>query len=544
MPDRRPYASRGVPRRATTRRSGGRPPIVRWLAIVAGLCSALTLGVMWAANPFGADRDGTPAAALGRASAALGGGGAFGAGPTVAGAANGSELQMADVAAPAATARAGQGDRPNAAATGVAVPTLRRWDDAAPGVVLDAALVTRLDAVLAGLDGHVSLAIKDLGSGRGAVLEGDRELPAASLYKLPILYTVFDAGLSLSEALPITEDARAYDTGTMELGVGESLTVAEALERMITLSDNTSAVMLGSRVGGPRINGTLAALGMDTTHYSLERMTTSALDMLHLLDLMARGRAVSPAASADMVHLLLRQRVNDRLPRLVPDDVQVAHKTGNLPGTVNDVGLLYSPSSTVAIAALVSDTTDETAAATAIARAAQVANAYFDEQPEVASRPTLPRQPARAIPPVWREPRPVPTVTPTAEATDVAGDAADLAAVRGGAGTPGARGTSGAGAPGTSGAGATGTPGPGTPAVPAVAVATQAATLAPTAVPATPVPTVRPAAPPAPTATPVPAAPPPTPSPQPAPPSPQPAPTKAPTARPPTLGPTAVPGRR
>jgi beta-lactamase class A len=215
--------------------------------------------------------------------------------------------------------------------------------------------------------------------------------------------------------LPITEEARSYDAGTMELGVGETLTVAEAVERMITLSDNTSAVMLGSRVGGMRINATLAALGMDATHYSLDRMTTSAADMVHLLELMARGKAVSPAASADMVHLLLRQRVNDRLPRLLPGEVQVAHKTGNLPGTVNDVGLLYGPSSTLAIAALVSDTTDESAAATAIARAAQVASTYFQARVEDPSRPTIPRAPGRSIPPVWREPRPVPTVTPTVE---------------------------------------------------------------------------------------------------------------------------------
>jgi hypothetical protein len=199
----------------------------------------------------------------------------------------------------------------------------------------------------------------------------------------------------------------------MELGAGETLTVAEALERMITISDNTSAVMLGSRVGGQRINSTLAALGMDTTHYSLERMTTSALDMARLLELLAEGKAVSPQASADMVHLLLRQRVNDRLPRLLPDDVQVAHKTGNLPGTVNDVGILYGPSATVVIAALVSDTTDEAAAANGIARAAQAAYTFFDDLPEVVGRPLVPPAPARTVPPVWREPRPTPVVVPT-----------------------------------------------------------------------------------------------------------------------------------
>jgi len=120
-----------------------------------------------------------------------------------------------------------------------------------------------------------------------------------------------------------------------------------------------------------------------------------------------------------MIHLLLRQRVNDRLPRLLPNGVEVAHKTGNLPGTVNDVGILYGPSSTVAVAALVSDTSDETAAARGIAQLALAAFTYFEEQPEDVSRPMLPRAPTRPVPPVWRVPRPVPTASPTAEPDDV-----------------------------------------------------------------------------------------------------------------------------
>jgi beta-lactamase class A len=338
-----------------------------------------------------------------------------------------------------------------------ALPLTRTWDMS----VSDGVLAGQLDQALAGVDGKVSLAVKDLGSGREAVLDGDREQPAASLYKLPVLFTVFDEGLSMGEQLPITEDARSYDTGTMELGVGESLSVSEALERMVTLSDNTSAVMLGSRVGGQRINANLAALGMDTTHYSLERMTTSALDMVHLLDLLARGNAVSPGASADMVHLLLRQRVNDRLPRLLPDDVQVAHKTGNLPGIVNDVGILYGPSTTLAVAALVSDTTDETAAATGIARVALAAYSYFDELPEALNRPLVPQAPTRAIPPVWREPRPVVAVAPTVAVGAGAGGGTDANRQGGEAGS-----TEGGAASATASAVAAGTPpaGSGTPA--------------------------------------------------------------------------------
>jgi beta-lactamase class A len=315
--------------------------------------------------------------------------------------------------APSATDATAVGD---VAVAATAEPTLRQWDAAATGIKIDPALVARLDHALVGVDGHIGFAVKDLGSGRGGVLDGNLELQSASLYKLPVLYTSFAAGLRMGDALPITDEALSYDAGTMELGAGETLTVAEALERMVSLSDNTSAILLASRVGGGRINATISSLGMTTTHYSLDRMTTSALDMLHLLEFVADGDAVSPSASADMVHLLLRQRVNDRLPRLLPDEVQTAHKTGNLPGTVNDVGILYGPSSTLVVAALVSDTSDETAAATGIARLASAAYSYFEDQPEVVSRPLLPPAPARPVPPVWREPRPP---TPTPEPTEI-----------------------------------------------------------------------------------------------------------------------------
>ena len=78
-------------------------------------------------------------------------------------------------------------------------------------------------------------------------------------------------------------------------------------------------------------------------------------------------------------------------------------------------GIVYGLSSTVAVAALISDTTDEAGAATGIARVALAAYSYFEDQAENPNRPTVPRAPTRAIPPTWREPRPVPTATAVVE---------------------------------------------------------------------------------------------------------------------------------
>src|SRR2546425_2203470 len=328
MAPRRPYASRGVSRRATIRRSGGAGSTAG-VAALGAVFAVIAAAIISIANPFSSSNpSGRP-------------------GPI------GSGQSVGDPSAPFASLQSASDESSgplSIGATPMAATTSRHWEASADGIVADATLASQLDHALLGVDGQIGVAVKDLGSGRGAVLNGDLELPAASLYKLPVLYAVFDAGLKVADELPITDDALSYDAGTMELGAGETLSVAEALERMITISDNTSAVMLGGRVGPSRVNSSIAALGMNTTHYSLTRMTTSSLDILHFLDLLARGRAVSPAASADMLHLLLRQRVNDRLPRLLPDAVRVAHKTGNLPGTVNDVGIVYGPSATLAIA--------------------------------------------------------------------------------------------------------------------------------------------------------------------------------------------------
>lgn len=244
MPARRPYASRGVPRRATTRQSGTAIS-AGGVAALVGVVVVIALGVVWLGDLWPRSSQTTSSTPSASAANSVGGGSAASAGAGAAGgaqAASGSVLQMANIATPAPAGRTDVVASPQPGSTPTA--TLRRWDTGSPGLVSDSALAARLDQALVGVDGRVSVAVKDLGSGRGAVLDGDRELPAASLYKLPVLDTVFEVGLGMGEELPITEEARSYDTGSMELGVGEKLTVAEALERMITLSDNTSAVML------------------------------------------------------------------------------------------------------------------------------------------------------------------------------------------------------------------------------------------------------------------------------------------------------------
>jgi len=249
----------------------------------------------------------------------------------------------------------------------------------------DPELDARVSAVLAGVSGRIGIAIKDLHTGRGVLHDADGEYEAASLFKVPVMYEVYrqreQGRLSFAESLVLTDRHVAFDLGTLDREAGDSIVLAEALERMITISDNSSAVLLTDRVGALNIERTMQTLGLRHTRIRLNDLTTSPGDMLILLESLARGDTLNSAASAEMVRLLSRQRVNDRIPRLLPPGTIVAHKTGNLAGVVHDVGIIYGPDATLIVVVLVNRSSNERQATQVIADLALLAYEYFSRLP-------------------------------------------------------------------------------------------------------------------------------------------------------------------
>jgi beta-lactamase class A len=72
-----------------------------------------------------------------------------------------------------------------------------------------------------------------------------------------------------------------------------------------------------------------------------ENNVSTPRDMTKLLELIYTGRAASRVASDEMLRILLKQTLNDRLPRFLPPGTPVAHKTGTLSGFRNDAGVIY-----------------------------------------------------------------------------------------------------------------------------------------------------------------------------------------------------------
>jgi len=242
-----------------------------------------------------------------------------------------------------------------------------------------------------GLSGTFGIAVRDLGTGLSVLLNEDLPFQAASLYKLPVMYEVFkqrdDGALNFREEMTIGADDDAMDLGTLPWPIGTRITVGTALERMVTISDNSGAYMLTKRVSSRRINEDVAEIGLRRTTIQSEGLRTSAGDMLRLLELLAQGDAVGPATSAEMVRLMTRQQIRDRIPALMPPDAIVANKTGNLGQASHDVALVYGPRSTFAIALLSDGGTDYEALKLAMAQASR--NVYdVVNDPDFGTSPT------------------------------------------------------------------------------------------------------------------------------------------------------------
>ena len=75
---------------------------------------------------------------------------------------------------------------------------------------------------------------------------------------------------------------------------------------------------------------------------------------------------------------MLSTQKSSYIPRLLPADLMIANKPGNLDGVRNDAGIVFVPGRPFAIAVMTTFARDELDAEQSIARIAHAAWSYFD----------------------------------------------------------------------------------------------------------------------------------------------------------------------
>ena len=212
-----------------------------------------------------------------------------------------------------------------------------------------AALHRTLDAIAAAHHGVLGYAVINLDTGERLSLRGDETFPTASLVKVPILVTLYDLAekkeLSLDDPLTVIKIDQVPGSGVLQfMHPGMELSVHDAAALMIILSDNTATNLILDKIAIRRVWQKMEALGLPHTKVHSKvylRLASVAMDssikyglgvstpneMAHLFELLAQGKAVSPAADSSMLEILRNNADGESMQRYV-DGVSAPHKTG------------------------------------------------------------------------------------------------------------------------------------------------------------------------------------------------------------------------
>jgi beta-lactamase class A len=239
-----------------------------------------------------------------------------------------------------------------------------RADAAAPGPL--GTLQTELSTMSMHAPGNVGIMVEDLATGLSTSVNASAQMPAASTIKIPVMVEVFKrlahGDFDLNRKVTLQQSDRDWGWGDLSDAPGGSrYTVSKLLTLMITESDNTATNMLIRLVGRSAINREMRSLGLHETYLTdyirsdgpiRYALRSSAFDMVSLLTAMARYRLIDEWSSREMIAIMTGQHHNGLIPEPLPPGTTIAHKTGELHDTLNDVGIVYLNSEPYAIAVM------------------------------------------------------------------------------------------------------------------------------------------------------------------------------------------------
>lgn len=254
----------------------------------------------------------------------------------------------------------------------------------------DSELQAIVEEVVGGLPGTWGVAVKKLDTGQFAVFNGDKQQVSASLYKVWVLGELFrqaKAGiLDLDDFEVATAQDAAYDTalGEVRVPAGSEIQLSRAAYLMVTLSDNTSAVLLTRLLGPANVRRFMQQAGQSDSVFDFDGggdNLTTPLDALRIMEMIATSRLVDAQSSAGMVELMLGQQIANLLPEGLPEGTPFAHKTGALEYLLHDSGIIYGPSGPFIISAMSSELPDYGIAWEAMPELSRRVYEYFNKRP-------------------------------------------------------------------------------------------------------------------------------------------------------------------
>jgi beta-lactamase class A len=193
---------------------------------------------------------------------------------------------------------------------------------------------------------------------------------AASTMKIPVLIELFrqvqQGKVKLDDKLMVKNEfhsivdglsykLNAADDSEADLyqAEGQSRSLRELCELMITVSSNFATNLIIEKLGVENIRATVQGLGADGVRVlrgvedgkAFEKglnNTATARGLAILLEAIAKEKAVDAASSQEMIAVLTRQKFNEGIPAGLPPGISVAHKTGEITEIHHDAAIVFA----------------------------------------------------------------------------------------------------------------------------------------------------------------------------------------------------------
>jgi beta-lactamase class A len=269
-------------------------------------------------------------------------------------------------------------------------------------------LESRLAPLIKAHKGEVAVAIQHLRTGEAFHHNADRPMPTASLIKFPVMIEVYtqaaEGKIKLNDVLALRKEDKVPGSGilTEHFTEGATFTLGDAVRLMIAFSDNTATNLVLDRIGLENTAKRMEALGCPNTkiHSKVFKRETSvfperskefglgsttAREMISLLEKLHQEKLVSPEASKTMLEHLRKCDDKDKFTRFLPAGTKVAHKTGSVNAARTDAGIIDTPAGPVALVVLTAKNEDQSwradnAGNRLCAEAAKVVYDYWKER--------------------------------------------------------------------------------------------------------------------------------------------------------------------
>lgn len=233
-----------------------------------------------------------------------------------------------------------------------ATPTLKQEESQLGDVVKGSLLGTK---------GSYGIVILNLKTGENYFQNETSIYEAASLYKLWVMATSFEQikNGQMREADMINQDVNVLRkkfgiSAPLEEAVNNekkdekniiSFTVGDALMQMITISDNDAALLLTDKVRLINISKFLEKQGFFSSRLGSgnKQPTTTPIEVALFLKRLYEGKIIDSMYSKKMLYLLRWQKLNTKIPKYLPENLFISHKTGELDEFNHDAGIVFAP---------------------------------------------------------------------------------------------------------------------------------------------------------------------------------------------------------